>query len=110
MSGRIDRRHKVAHRLEILGHRGQFSRIPVTQCDGETCREADSWPLNDRFEFTQPGRAGAISELCGGLQADHFGRELPTSAAFSAADNKTVIASVTPPWLAATHARARLRS
>ena len=34
----------------------------------------------------------------------------PLAAALSAADNMTVIASLTAPWPAATHARARLRS
>ena len=66
-------------RLEILRYRGQFSRIAVVQGGGEPGRQADTRPLDDRFEFAQPGRAGAISELCGGLQADHFGRESPVS-------------------------------
>ena len=34
----------------------------------------------------------------------------PLAEAFMAADNRMVIASLTAPWLAATHARATLRS
>ena len=75
--GRVHRGDEVAHALEVLGHRSQFSGVVITQGLGEPGGKADAWPLDDRFELAQPGCARTVPELGGGLQADHFGRELP---------------------------------
>ena len=55
------------------------ARVAVAQGVGEPGRQADTRPLDDRFELAQPGCAGTITELGGGLQTDHFGRESPVS-------------------------------
>ena len=80
MRGRIDGRDKVAHALEVLGHRGQFRGVAVAQGLGEPGSKADAWALDDRLELAQPGGARTVPELGGGLQADHFCRELPVSS------------------------------
>ena len=91
MRGRIKRRNKVAHPLEFLGHRSQLGAVAVRQGDGQPGRKADARPLDDRRELAQTGRARMITELRGGLQADHFGCELPVARAVSAAVNKVAI-------------------
>ena len=80
MRGRIHCRYKIAHALEVHGHRGQFGGFAVAQSLGKPGSKADAWALNDRLELTQPWGARTVPELGGGLQADHFCRELPLSS------------------------------
>ena len=82
----------------------------VAQGLGEPRGHANTGPLDDPLELTQPRCARTIPELGGGLQTHHFRCDCPLAAALWAADNKTAIASLTAPSPAATHARARLNS
>jgi hypothetical protein len=77
--GRIDGGNGVAHALELLGYRGQFSGVDVAQGLDEPGGQAGTRALDDRIELAQPRSAGAVAELGGGLQTDHFHRELPIS-------------------------------
>ena len=53
--------------------------------------------------------ARTVTELGGGLQTDHFRRELPFGCSPFGRRQQTAIASLTAPWPATTHARARLQ-
>ena len=56
------------------------ARVAVAQGGGEPGSKADAWPLDDRLELTQPGRARTVPELGGGLQTHHLRRELPVGS------------------------------
>ena len=111
MGGGIDGRDEIAHAARIPLTRRIIQRHRRRESGGEPRRKADTRPLDDRFELAQPRRAGAITELGGGLQAQHFCCESPSSScSFGRRQHDSVIASLTAPCAAATHARARLRS
>ena len=111
MRGCVEGRNEVAHALEFLRHRGQFSAVAVVQGRGEPGRQADAGPLDDRFQLAQPRRARMVAESAWRTVSRSLPRRIARwFAAVSAADNNDAMASLTAPWLAATHAWASPRS
>ena len=54
---RIDGGDEVAHLLEVLRYRSQFSSVTVAKGLGEPGSNANPRALDDRFELAQPARA-----------------------------------------------------
>ena len=77
VGGRVDGGDRIAHLLEFVGDRGEFGGITVAKRFGEPGGQARARPFDDRFEFAQPWRAGAVTELGGGLQTHHLFGESP---------------------------------
>jgi hypothetical protein len=55
--GCVEGRNEVAHALEFLRQRGQFSAVAVVQGRGEPGRKTDAGPLDEGFQFAKPRRA-----------------------------------------------------
>jgi hypothetical protein len=68
MGGRIDGSNKIARTLEFFRHRGQLGGAAVAQGLGEPRGHANTGPLDDPLDLTQPTCARTVPELGGGLQ------------------------------------------
>ena len=110
MGSRIDGRDDITHVLEFLLKPRQFIGVAVAQSCGEPGSQTDTRTFDEEFEFAQPARAGAVAELRGGLQHSTSAANCPIVRGPFGRRQQTLIASLTAPWAAATHARARLRS
>ena len=108
--GRVDACEQIAHPLEILGYRRQFSGVVVAQCGGESGRQANTRPFDNRFEFLQAGRRRTVAELRRGLQQHHLGCETSVGRGCFGRRQRNTDRLTDGARAAATHARARLLS